>query len=338
MRKKMILFLVLSVGMMGLLSGPNKASAQKKVYNLKLQSYYSPAMISGDKKFAETIEKMSNGRIKVTVFSGGELVASDQILHAVKAGTVDIGHGYGAYYPDVAIGIIESGLPMAWNSAVEAELLYEQYGLLPLVSESYKKAGVHYLGPTWAAPYAILTKKPIANLDDLRKLKIRTTAGAAKMFNKVGVSTVYLPPEEVYLALSTGQIDGVLYGCAEEYKINKFYEVAPYYCTSFILNPIVDCMVINEKVWSQLPDDLKSILTTATYRARWHYYMSVFAKEYSVREEIFKGKLTSLPPEDIEKLTNAAFSVWEEEAKKSPSNARAVNLLKDLNKKLGRLK
>jgi len=316
----------------------SNTEASSKVYKLKLQSYHSLSTIMGSKALARDIEKLSGGRIKVKVFAGGELISSDQILQAVRAGTIEMGQGMGFYFSELDIGRIESSLPMSWVNAEEAEMLYEEFGLLNLVAEAYEKLGTHYIGPVYNVSNALLTKKPVRSLQDLKKMKIRSSGGTLKMLSKVGVPTVHLRPEEMYLALSTGQIDGITYGSALEYKLMKLYEVAPYYCTTYLFNPGVDCVIINSGIWNKLPGDLKVAIEFATYRARWNYYTLMKKGELSVKDEIFRGKLTSLPASDIAKLTEAATEVWDEEASKSPRNAKAIKMLKEMNKMLGHIK
>lgn len=325
---------LLMVGSLGVL--PNNVDAAE--FNIKMSTYLSPNMAGPIKTLGQNLEAMSNGRIKVTVFSGGELVSSSDSLKAVKAGTIQIAHGSGYHWSESKFAPIEAGMPMTWASAVEADALWDQLGFFEIIKEGYDELGVHYLGPAWMAPYAITTKKPVNSIEDLQKMKIRASTGPAKMFAKLGISTVYMKPEELYLALSTGQIDGVLYGGAIEYKELSFPEVAPYYCSTFILNPITDAFIVNKKFYAKLPDDLKKIVDLSFYKARWSYYIWVMAQEYKTRKEFYPGKVTTLSNSDVEKLTEAAQIIWDEEAKGSPLNAKLVNTLKDFLRSAGRLK
>ena len=338
MKTKLVLLLISLTLAMGIFPGDYNPEAAQKVYNLKLQSYHTLSTIMGTKALAEDIERLSGGRIKVQVFAGGEFVSSDQILQAVKTGMIEMGQGMGFYFSELEIGRIESALPMAWASAEEAEMLYEEFGLSALVAEVYQKLGIHYVGPIYNVSNALLTKKPLRSLDDLRKMKIRSSGGTLKMLSKVGVPTVHLRPEEMYLALSTGQIDGITYGSALEYKLMKLYEVAPYYCTTFLFNPGVDCLIVNSDFWNKLPDELKAAIEFAAYRARWRYYTLMKKGDIAARHEIFEGKVTSLPAEDVAELTKAAVEVWDEEAAKSPGNAKAVDMIREMNRMMGRLK
>ncbi len=306
-------------------------------YNMKMSTYLSPNMSWAFKDMAKEIEQASGGRIKITLFAGGELVSSNDALKAVKTGVLQMVHGSGYHFDELKEAPVEAGLPMTWGNAVEAQTLWDQMGFNELVAKAYDQAGVHYIGPIWIAPYAITSKKPVKNLDDLKNMKIRASTGPAKMFNKLGISTVYMKPEEMYLALSTGQIDGVLYGGAAEYKELSFPEVCPYYTSTFVVNPLVDNLLINKKFWNKLPSDLKAIIESAAYKARWHYYNWVMSQEYSIQSEYYKGKVTALDADAVAQMTKAAKVVWKEESAKSPLAKEMMDKIEMLLKGLGRL-
>lgn len=310
--------------------------ASDKVYRLKMQTFYPQSMAGAQKEFAEKVEKMSDGQIKIDFFTSGELVSSPNILKATKSGMIDIGVGSSSYFSEMLTGNIETGLPMAWQNAYEARVLWEELGFKELLAKEYEKHGVHYLAPNYATPYKILTKKPVQNLEELRKLKIRAIGGSAKMLNSLGVATVSLPLEDIYLALSTGQIDGVLFGGANEYKMMKFYEAAKFYISNPILDPIIDSYFINKKTWESLPESLQEILTLAATDAGLKHYDPVWEAEYTMVDSLF-DKVTSLPADDAQKLTGAAIAVWDEEAERSPANAEAIKMIKELNRMVGRL-
>ena len=97
------------------IAGPSFAG--EKVYRSRLQSYHPPPTIHGDKNFAKNVEEMSNGRIKIMVFAGGELVPTPDILKSVKSGTVDMAHATTVFFSDYELPGIDAGLPRAWNSA-----------------------------------------------------------------------------------------------------------------------------------------------------------------------------------------------------------------------------
>ena len=306
-------------------------------FKLKLQSYYPSAMLNAETAFADTVNQESNGRIEIQLFSGGELVPTSQILNAVKTGTIDIGRGIGHLFTETPIGAIEAGMPMAWTSVEEANRIFFDLGLRDIVAEEYGKHGVKYLGPVWAAPYHFLSKRPIKSLDDMRSMKIRAVGASAKMLAEVGVQAVSMPPEDIYLALTTGQLDGVLYGSAYEYKETKYYEGARFFNTTPVVDPITDALVINPDVWAAMPADLQEIIQNAADTMRDGYYDWVTKQDAETIDSLFRNTTTSFSDEDVRTMTQAALRVWEEEAKRSDANAQAVTIIIDNAKAAGRL-
>lgn len=331
--KKRLTALLLPLLAVGLLA----TSAHAADFNLKMQTYYSPTTAMGARVFAERVKELTGGKVEVQVFTGGELVGSANILKSVRNGMIDIGHGMGHHFSEMKTGTIESGLPMSWMSATEATLLYEHRGLRELFAQQYDKAGVVYLGPVWAAPFTTLSKKPIRSLDDMRAMKIRAVGATAKMLTALGVNCVNLPPEDIYMALTTGQIDGVVYGCAAEYKETKFYEVAGYLNVTPLIDPITDTLIVNKKVWEKLTPELRAALRAAATETRWAYYSWGANESLNVIDTLFKGKVTAFSEADQKELAKAAMQVWEEEAKKSPEAAQGVEIIKSFNRAVGRI-
>lgn len=312
-------------------------NANAAEYNLKLQSYYGPAVMEGMNYFAKNVEDMSGGRIKIQVFSGGELVSGANILKSVRSGMIDIGLGVGHFYSEMQTGTLEAGLPLSWSSATDSDILFNQRGLHEILEKEYDKAGVVYLGSPRAGSYCILTKTPVSTLDELRKLKIRAVGACAKLLTSLGVSCVNTPSEDTYLALTTGQIDGALFGNAFDYKQAKFYEVAEYLNLTPLLDPLTDSLIINKKLWDKFPDDLKAIVRAAAAETNHYWYTLVESGALSATEEIFKGKTTTFSPEDQKVLFEAAVKIWDEEAKRSPAMAEGVEILKQFAREKGRL-
>lgn len=306
-------------------------------YRLRLQTYYSPSTAAGAKYFAEQVKKNTGGKVEVQVFTGGELIASANILKSVRNGMIEMGQGMGHHFSELKTGTIESGLPMSWMSATEATLLYDERGLRTLIGKEYEKAGVVYLGPTWAASYHTVSKQPIRSLDDMRKMKVRVVGATAKMLASLGVNVVAMPPEDIYMALTTGQIDAVVYGNAAEYKETKFYEVAPYINITPLINPITDTLIINKKIWNEMPSDIRIGIQAAADQTRWYWYSWGENESLKVLSEIFKDKVTTFSEADQKELVKAAVAVWEQEAGKSPEAEKGVKILKDFAQAMGRL-
>lgn len=87
------------------------AVAEDKV-RLRFQTFYGTEMDPVTKQFVKNVKEWSNGSLRILMFRGGELISNDQLLGAVSKGTVDMVHGYGAYWSGtVDMGNLEAGLP-----------------------------------------------------------------------------------------------------------------------------------------------------------------------------------------------------------------------------------
>ena len=78
----------------------DSAAAPQQTYEWKLVTAWPknfPGLGHAPEVFAEKVEAMSNGRMKIRVYGDGELVPALEVFNAVSAGTAELGHG-AAYY------------------------------------------------------------------------------------------------------------------------------------------------------------------------------------------------------------------------------------------------
>jgi len=312
------------------------ANAGDKV-RLRMQTLYGTETDDLYKAFADDVKTVSNKTVRIQRFRGSELVPNDQMLDAVSKGTLDMCQGYGGYWAgQLDIAKIESGIPGAWTSYDEAMYLHQNKGLTALLEEAYAEKGVKYLGAIFGGPYDLLTNKPVKSLADLKNMKIRATATVAAILEKFDIPTVYLPSQELYVALSTGAIDGVIYGGSLEYKALKLHEAAKYYTYLNMINPgYADGMLINQKKWDAMSEDQQKAieLATAKHATNMHAWNVNGCLDVNA-EGIFE--FASLPAEDSKALTAAAMDVWKEEAKKSARNEKAIAAITATAKATGR--
>ena len=83
--------------------------ANAKVYKWKIQSGYPHGDLSMEllKDFAASVEKRSNGQLKISVFAAPDIVPTEQLFDATKVGTF-----WGGIVP---VGEIEFGIPYGFR-------------------------------------------------------------------------------------------------------------------------------------------------------------------------------------------------------------------------------
>jgi TRAP-type C4-dicarboxylate transport system substrate-binding protein len=301
-------------------------------------------------KFCEMVEKNTDGRVKITLFPVGAIVQAPELMSATRDGVLEVsswsvGYGQGAI---PILGIID-GLPMTFQNGRElAEILWD-FGLSELSRDAYNKYGVYLLGhhPQSCCGLGMLSTKPVRTLADLKGLKIRTHGSFVEFWRRLGCGTVAAPLSEVYLALTTGVVDGVTTDWSA-HIIFKFVEVAKYGVLPSMIGATGGHIIVNPKAWNSLPDDLKHIVSL-TWRdwASWserYFQPYLRASHGGSHEAVIKDlkdrgiKFTTLSPADQAKMLEIAMKMWDDTAAKDPLSAKGVDIIKNYYKKIGRLK
>ena len=114
------------------------------------------------------------------------------------------------------------------------------------------------------------------------------------------------------MALSSGTIDGIVFGGPAAYYDMKLFEVGKYmydppFNAGYALN-----MVANQRVWDSLPDDLKAIFDSVA-ESTMIYSDTIWLNSekdyyYYLREQLQVNELT---PEATAKFREAAKPVWQ---------------------------
>ncbi len=304
-------------------------TANADTVRLRFHTFYGTEIDPIAEKFQDAVKSASDGTLRIQYFRGGELVASDQFVDSVSKGTLDIVHGTGGYWSgQVDIGNIEAGLPGAWTSVDEARALFDSPDMNALLTEAYADAGTIYLGKGYGHSYDLLTSEPVSSLEDLTTRKIRATSNVAKVLEHFGIPTVYLPAQELYIGMSTGVIDGAIYGGPIEYEQLKLHETATNYTYLNMLMPgWTETFLANPDSWNELSDGHKAILeeAIAQFAQDIHDWLAEGNQSVIDKGDVFN--FAELPGADSNALTVAAQSVWQEEAARSERNARMIEIL-----------
>ena len=291
------------------------------------------------KTLVDDIEKATDGRVQIDWYSEGVLVPSEELLDALRTGTIEMACTSGTYHADVMpVGAV-SYLPFSRENRDDYEIVMAR-GLRQLLTEAYAEQGAQFLGHTMNAPYELLARSPVDNLDALKELKIRCVGSLAPMFSAVGVSTTYIPGSELYTSLQTGVIDGCVYGGVADYNDLSLFEVAKHLVKPPIVNPCADEYLMATDVWNELPEDLQDIILACIWRNGEFVHNTCQEQEWTEFSEVVAtlgAELHVLPQEDQTKLRQAAVASWEEIAAKGPRAAKAVELYKEWLTITGRL-
>ena len=224
-----------------------------------------PGLGIGVDNLAERVEKASNGRLRIKVYAGGELVPPLEVFDAVSRGTAQMGHD-AAYYHRGKVPAAQyfTSIPFGLNGNETNAWLYygggwdlwkEYYSQFNLVPFPAGQTGVQMGG--WF-------NREINSVEDLAGLKMRIPGLGGEVMQRAGVTQITLPASEIFTSLQTGAIDAAEWvGPYNDvslglHKAAKYY----YYPGWHEPGPMLQ-LIINKDAWETLPDDLQSIVGLA---------------------------------------------------------------------------
>ncbi len=206
-------------------------------------------------KWAEEVEKRTNGKVNVNTFPGGTLLTAENMYDGVANGLADIGLSVTAYEPGRFPLLSIADMPARYpNAKVASKVLADLVNEFP--EEAFKDFKVITVFTT--EPAYIQSQEPIESLADLKGKQLRIPGGTTHVFEKLGASPVGMSQAEVAEALQTGIVKGYV-SSREVLKDMKYAEMVQY-VTDYPLTMNTFVAVMNKSKWDSLPDDVKKVI------------------------------------------------------------------------------
>jgi TRAP-type mannitol/chloroaromatic compound transport system substrate-binding protein len=221
-----------------------------------------PGLGMAPENLATRIEAATNGRLKIKVYGGGELVPPFEVFDAVSRGTVEMGHGASYYHKGkVDAAVFFTSIPFGMTN-VELngwmyyggglELYHELYAPFELVPFPTGNTGVQMGG--WF-------NKKINSSDDLKGLKMRIPGLGGEVLRRAGGTPVTLPGAEIFTALQTGAIDATEWVGPYNDASFGLHKAAKYYYYPGWQEPGPGLeTIIHKAAWDSLPADLQEVV------------------------------------------------------------------------------
>ena len=277
-----------------------------KKYEWKMVTTWPPHFpILGEyaDKFANWVEAMSQGRMKIHVYGGNELIPPLETFDAVSSGVAEMGHGAAYYWAGKAPAAQFFGsVPFGMN-AVQVNAWFNYGGGLELWRELYSQFNLipFPCGNTGGQMGGWFNKK-IDSVKDIKGLKMRIPGLGGKVITKAGGSAILAPAGELYTDLDRGVIDALEWiGPYHDYlmgfnKIAKYYYYPGWHEPGSALE-----LIVNKSAFENLPDDLKNIIRVAAGQVTTLMLSEFEAKNTEYYYKILnEGKVTYLPfPNDV---------------------------------------
>lgn len=237
-----------------------------KTYKWKIAHTRSPeAQVHKDLvEFAQKVEDATEGRMKISVMSGGQLGSVEVAQERVAMGNFAMAMAPVATAIDKRFEItILPGLIPSWEKAAKNLVRGSEFiNLLSSWSEEQNLTIVasypFYIG---GLAFTSVIDEP-GNPELNRGLKVRIPPMVA--FRHMNEGLGYIPTPitwtDVFPSLQTGVIDGVSGSGAEGYTTSGFTDVLKSYLP---INTHFEVwfLLVNSEMWKDLPDDIRNVIT-----------------------------------------------------------------------------
>ena len=297
-----------------------------------------PVLQKGAERFADNIRVMSNGRLNIKVYAGGELIPPLQTFEAVSQGSVEMGHGSAYYWagkvPDAQFF---STVPFGMTARGMNAWLYDGGGL-ELWREIYKPFHVipFPLGNTGVQMGGWFNKE-INSLEDIKGLKMRIPGLGGKVLAKAGGNPILLAGSEVYTALERNTIDATEWiGPYHDQRLGLYRAAKHYYYPGWHEPGTVLELTINQRAWESLPTDLQAIISNAAQAENLRMLSEMEQKNMAALEQLRKREgieIHRFPNEVLSKLKKLTNETLIEEAERDPKFKRVYDAYQNFRKK-----
>lgn len=279
--------------------------------------------------FSSLVAERTNGRVKIVVYSGGELGAEQAVIEQVQFGGIDFARislsQLTGYLPSLSL----LQLPYLYEDAahmwrvLDGEIGSEFMALLEqldLVGLSWFDAGVR----------SFYTRKKVTGLAELQGLVLRVQESdlMSRFIELLGATPVQLAYSRVYASLHSGEIDGAENNWPS-YEAMGHYEDAPYFLRDEHAR-VPELQLASGEVMEKLaeldetyPDLIRECAAESAQLER-----RLWAEREAQAEQELRGRgivVTELSEEEKSKFHAAVQPLYEEYAAQAELIARIQN-------------
>jgi len=211
-------------------------------------------------QWADELEAASNGRIKITVYSGGALASGTAALDALRTQVCDIAWIYPQYFSGQFPLSEVISQPIGVSSVPQGvQVLYDLYEKYPELQEEVSEFVPLMIHTNPTNKICCTEAHPVYSVNDLKGLTYRASAGTpSDLLLAWGATPIQMAPGDIYQAVQKGTVDGyvfdwsgmVSFGLQE---VTKYLVTYPVYCGPYYL-------MMNRDSFDALPEDLQKLI------------------------------------------------------------------------------
>jgi TRAP-type mannitol/chloroaromatic compound transport system substrate-binding protein len=298
---------------------------------LKMQSSWPASLTLQDnfRFFAERVDKLTSGQVKIDALAAGQVVPAFEVLDATHKKVIDGAHSVSYYWVGKnKAATLFAGTPAGPFGMDHMDFmgwLYEGGGL-DMWWEFYQKElklNVIAFPILPSGPQAFgWFKRPIKNLADFKGMKCRQTGIVAEIFQKMGMQTVNMPGGEIVPSAQRGVIDCAEWvGGVEDLRLGLPQVWKYHYVNGMHETTIVGELIINADVWKSFtPQQQEAVrsATTETFLRWWVKWQKQNADAIEEMRTKHGTQILRTPPDILIAFLKAWDEIAKEESAKNP--------------------
>jgi TRAP-type mannitol/chloroaromatic compound transport system substrate-binding protein len=311
---------------------------QPAVKNLKFQSTWPASLTLQDnfRFFADRMDKLTSGQVKIEVMAAGQIVPPFEILDATHKKVIDGGHGIAYYWVGKnKAATLFSATPAGIAGMDHMDYLgwmYEAKGL-DMWWDFYAndlKLNVIAFPILPASPQALgWFKRPIKDLKDFKGMKCRQTGIVAEIYQRMGQQTVNMPGGEIVPSAQRGVIDCAEWvGGIEDLRLGLPQVWKYHYTPGMHETTSIGELMINTDVWKgftpQQQEAVRSAVTE-TFLRWWVKWQRQNADAIIEMRDKHGTQLLRTPPDVLIAFFKAWDEIAAEESAKNPTFKRVLD-------------
>jgi len=267
-------------------------------------------------EFAKDVDKLSGGKLKITVHANASLFKANEIKRAVQGGQAPIGEVLLVNFENENPIYGADGIPFLATSYAESRKLAAAQK--PFLDKLLAAQGMKLLYTVAWPPQGIYVNKEIASVAEMRGLKWRAYSPAtAKIAELIGAQPVTVQAAELSQALATGVVNSYMSSGSTGYDSKTYESIKYWYDTQAWLPK--NAILVNQKAFDALDKPTQdAVLKAAATAEDRGWKLSAEKNEWYAKALAEKGmKIMKPSPKlmaDLKQVGSIMLADWEKKA------------------------
>jgi TRAP-type C4-dicarboxylate transport system substrate-binding protein len=271
-------------------------------------------------KLKEVVEKATNGRVEVKVFSGGQLGSPAAHIEGLQLGTIEGYSNPADFFSGVDARFGTFSIPFLFKDLDHANRTLRDPELKAFILDMATSNGLVGVNVAAQAESHYFARTPIRKLADFngKKLRVNATPAERARMQAFGATAVPMGLAEMITSLQNGVIDGTMSGISIYVNFNL-------QTVSKTITETNDTLLVSfgalSKAWlDKLPADLrKTVVDEARGLQDWAMKQSQDEKVALRAKWVERGgEIVTLPAEDMAELQKRLRPIGAEITKSDP--------------------